>query len=706
MAAHKRRFYHSIGFKLLLLTPTLFAIPWAGYLYIEETESFLQRAQQSLLMNQAQAVAMLLHHRSDWFDQPIELETSRHDYNTIHAHRLQAPIQLDGYTEDWYSYERMLRHYGQEHALLAAKQPSLSFEHMAGVWQQHLYVLFKVHDDQLVYRKPGSRRLDQNDHLIIVLETPQGERRRYLLATSAPGWVSAFLMPNNKRKHLPLSPEVRIKGEWQETGDGYTLEIRLPLSMFGSRLGFAIADVDDPQSRQIEAIIGTTGSRTIDDIGLVITPNPEIERVIDSIEHENARIWVLNRNGRVLAQRGQLQFQPRQDKETATPFLSALYRLILRQPKQYFDDDLQGSEILSGSEVKAALAGHAEFRRRQSADKQAVIVSAAWPVKSGKSIIGAVLVEQSTNQILSLQNHALERLFTFTLGLFALTALLLLGFATRLARRIRALRNKINQSVSPDGRIIGQLQPARSKDEIGDLQRSFASVLTRLSEYNDYLEKMASRMAHELRTPLAVVKSSLENLSLQQSDAKGQVYIHRALQGSERLSLIIQRLREASRLEQLISQAQPEALPLGDFMRTLCSSYQASYPQVQFNCQEISDMRVLACADLLAQALDKLIENAIDFHAEGSEIQVQLQQQGSQAAIRIINHGPALPAGPTNDLFTSMVSLRKKTAEEPHLGLGLYLVKLIAEFHQGSTHAENLANGHGVRIGIDLPLST
>ena len=69
---------------------------------------------------------------------------------------------------------------------------------------------------------------------------------------------------------------------------------------------------------------------------------------------------------------------------------------------------------------------------------------------------GAILVEQTTNAILSIQNLALQRLFGVTLLFFAVTSLVLLAFASLLASRITQLRNKVEDAVSHDGRIIGQ----------------------------------------------------------------------------------------------------------------------------------------------------------------------------------------------------------------------------------------------------------
>ena len=67
------RFWHRVRFKLLLVALTLLVIPWAGYRYIEETESFLRRAQENVLLGTAQAIATVLHNRRDLFEGDIQL---------------------------------------------------------------------------------------------------------------------------------------------------------------------------------------------------------------------------------------------------------------------------------------------------------------------------------------------------------------------------------------------------------------------------------------------------------------------------------------------------------------------------------------------------------------------------------------------------------------------------------------------------------
>jgi len=107
--------------------------------------------------------------------------------------------------------------------------------------------------------------------------------------------------------------------------------------------------------------------------------------------------------------------------------------------------------------------------------------------------------------------------------------------------------------------------------------------------------------------------------------------------------------------------------------------------------------------DLIVQMLDKLIDNAVDFSAEGATITLRLRLEGAAAFIEVENPGPALPAHLAGRLFESLWQSRPDGDSRPHFGLGLYIVRLIAEFHGGDATATSLPSASGVRVSVRLP---
>jgi signal transduction histidine kinase len=285
---------------------------------------------------------------------------------------------------------------------------------------------------------------------------------------------------------------------------------------------------------------------------------------------------------------------------------------------------------------------------------------------------------------------------------------ILLLFA-RLATRVRRLHRETEAAIDPHGRIRGTIEPTPAKDEVGDLTRTMAAVLERLRGYNAYLEAMAGRLSHELRTPVAVVRSSLDNLKAQELSDEARVYVERAGEGVGRLSRLISRLSEGTRLERLLESAERERFDLAAVVAGCVEGYRVAYPGRRFDLAVASRLEIEGVPDAIAQLLDKLVENANDFAPQGSAIRVNLATRGGRAVLGVENEGPPLPKSMAGRLFDSMVSVRgegaprRESATSGHLGLGLAIVRLIAEFHGGRARAFNLPEARGVRFEVEFP---
>src|SRR6185436_16754338 len=145
----------------------------------------------------------------------------------------------------------------------------------------------------------------------------------------------------------------------------------------------------------------------------------------------------------------------------------------------------------------------------------------------------------------------------------------------------------------------------------------------------------------------------------------------------------------ASRLEQGLSSAVRERFDSAAVVRGCVEGYRLAYAPQNFELGVPDNpVPMLGAPDLLAQMLDKLVENAADFAAKGTAIRISLSEA---ACLRVENQGSPLPDAIRESLFDSMVSLRtERTGGTPHLGLGLHIARLIAEFHGGTLRAENL----------------
>ncbi|TRY33107.1 proteobacterial dedicated sortase system histidine kinase [Aliiglaciecola sp. M165] len=717
------RFRFGIRLKLLLLSLFLFAIPWLGYQYVWELESYLRTGQEQTMEGTARAVATALHERPSLFDSQSSYLQDVKPGTDLYAHKIIDPIRLDGQLDDWADYRHLSLRYGEMELIEQSEfydSQSLQFEHMVGQYAQYLYAMFEVTDDNLVYRPSNSLRVDRNDYLLIAVTNAQGEFRRYIVAPQSSGWVNAYLLDENPESYRPVSLERAIQGNWAATENGYNIELRFPLEIMSSKIAFAIADVDDLEQRIRKYMIGTANPNQSDALGTVLVPSPEIEKILKGLKYSNARVWVVDKHMRVLARSGSIQaatgvrMAPQnRSRETLwqrieQDWLFPLYYRILTQPPADFVDELENAFALKGQELANALSGDASSQWRLTPDNKAVVLSAAHPIFIDEQVMGAVVVEQTTHGIRTLRNRALEQLFHVIIAVVLLGTSALFLFASRISFRIRKLRNETESAIDEHGKILGNIPRSETKDEIGDLSRTFHSVLDKLQQYNGYLENMSSRLSHELRTPVAIVKSSLENLSMEEAsdndkDAKKE-YIERAQSGIHRLSKILSSMSEATRLEQAIQSSDKEAFDLQELLNGCTQGYRAVYPNHHFKLDTQGlTKRLEGSPELFAQMLDKIVANAVEFSPQGETIDIGLSSEGAQIKLRIANKGILLPDDMHQQLLDSMISVRPhQQDDQTHLGLGLYIAKMIAEYHKAQISIQNQQDLSGVQVSVTL----
>ncbi len=320
---------------------------------------------------------------------------------------------------------------------------------------------------------------------------------------------------------------------------------------------------------------------------------------------------------------------------------------------------------------------------------------------------GYVLFDKLSGTSLLLSQPEVGNLINITLALMMLTISILLIFGGRLSWRIRNLQKQLSDSMDEQGRVTEVKQASTSNDEIGQLSAAMNQLLHRQKDYQDYQQKMASRLSHELRTPIAVVRGALDNLRPDVTEKEPLQFVERATTGIERMASLVTRMREAARLEQVISASNTSVLDLNELLETISAGLAAAWPEANIRYIANQSIEVDVAPELIAQALEKLLSNAIDFSAEDSEItiSVKLMKTDKRLHILVSNLGKLLPEGKEAELTDNMVSIRSKTSgDSSHLGLGLYMVQLIASFHGGEAIIHNREDGRGVDAGFSVKI--
>ena len=700
------RFSLGIRSKVIFLSSFLLLIPWLGYQYVWEMESFLRQGQEKTLTATARALATALHERPNLIAKQASFLQRVEKGRDLYAYEIQAPIQLDGRLQDWQEYSDFIWHYSDE------QYPKFSFRHMVGKYDRFLYAQFEIIDKQAYLRPVNSLSLTKNDHLKLAFSDPQGSLQHYVIAPRQAGWFNAF---DTQTKQL----QKRIQGHLSLTKQGYNIELRIPLDMLGDKLGFAVVDYNP-----LHGSGKTLATSKLDNqyaLGSLMVPSPEIEKIVRGMSHTGTRIMVVDKHRRVLAQSGKIQqadgvwsetlVNPTRETSTwqqfESRFLHPLYYQILTRPPEDFIDINVDAAQLEGEHIQRALRGRAHSSWRLTPDKKALILSAAYPIWINDQVQGAVITEESTHGIRSLRNKALEKLFNAILAIMLIGTFVLFVFASRISNRVKQLRDTAENAIDDQGRVTGEIKVSHTSDEIGDLSRSFADIVKRLSGYTHYLENMSSRLSHELRTPVAVVRSSLESLQLKSIPDDQQKYVDRALEGLARLNKIITTMSEATRLEHSLENAEPQSFDLSKVVSGCMQGYILAYPEHRFELKiDQHPAHIQGVPEFIAQLLDKLISNATEFSLPDQPIKVVYDCSGKQACLSISNQGPLLPKGMQNHIFDSMVSVRApEDKTQPHLGLGLYIARLICDYHQINIQADNLPDHSGVQIQLKCPLN-
>lgn len=668
---------------VLLLATTL--LPWAGCQYVRELEDALREGQAQTLRSAAMAMARAVEPAAAAFTAPDTTAGVRGD--EFYVHRLTRAPEVDGFDADW----------PLEDSARQRLADAISWVRV-GRTDRHLYLFVSVIDDVVLTAEPRATApggLRVHDRIVVKSSFDNGEgTQRFIFAAEAPGSFTPRLA--DARWRVTAERAETVLAHWQPRRDGYQVEIRMPLGLVGPRLGIGFVDVDVPSEPGREILSWSRGHLP----GRLVETRPALAAVLERNLPAGMRAEVIDAAGWRLASGGMLAPVPRLEQEASV-------WIALRN--RVFEWWLQGDELprpsdainpqarTAGTEIDLAAQGDTAMARYRIAD--GTVLAVAVPLAGG----GTLLLEQGSAEIITLTNRALTGVLTMALGIMGLFAVLLLGYASWLSWRIARLSRAARGALGPRGELTASLPGTGQGDELGDLARSFETLLQRLDGYTGYLRSLGGKLSHELKTPLAVVNSSLENLPADAPPAEQAPYLARARAGTARLGNILASLSEATKAEDMVRHSARERYRPAPVVESCARAYQALHTGRQWRWQLADAPGGLdGSPELLAQALDKLIDNAVEFSAADGLIELKLSQRRGQWILSVTNEGASLPADAGDSLFDSLVSHRAGPSAQPHLGLGLYIVRLVAEFHGGYAQAENVERG--VCISLHLPV--
>ena len=277
-----------------------------------------------------------------------------------------------------------------------------------------------------------------------------------------------------------------------------------------------------------------------------------------------------------------------------------------------------------------------------------------------------------------------------------------------LSRRILASVRTLNSAAQHLGKgDLSQRVPSQSRDEIGQLARTFNTMAEGLERAEQQRRSMTADVAHELRTPLSNIQGYVEAVrdGVLEPDSGTLVTIHQQVLY---LSHLVEDLRLVAETEAGDFRLDRQPGSLVDVVR---SSVEAVRPRseakgVNVNMQVPSELRAFEFdRTRIAQVIGNLLENAIRHTPSGSSVTVSAQVKHSRASVTVADGGEGISREALPHVFERFYRVDPSRARTTGgAGLGLTIAKQLVETHGGTIRAESTL-GNGSRFIFDLPVS-
>lgn len=427
----------------------------------------------------------------------------------------------------------------------------------------------------------------------------------------------------------------------------------------------------------------------------------------------NSVLWVVNEHGLTTYVVGQL---PKETLDKESDLFTSAGKILIKTLATFLPYSLPypypQSETPERNLINQSLKGKTIQQYRMNDSQQPVSLMSATPLMVKEKIIGSLVLEQRMETLFSKSLNYFYRLIGIGATIFLIVIIGAIIHTAALSNRILRLDNDVKKTFNIKGRLTDLVFPDKTnrfyQDELSDLRHHIHEMLKQLGAYERYLKQLPITLRHELHNPLNRLSMALTLLEKETQHTQLDYAQHAVAQ----LKQIIASLSEATSIEDSLSRQTPEAFPIGLMLEHYMKNNMDLHPEwnLRFKSNLSQDLKILGDGFMLEQMMDKLLSNAKDFSDGKQPITVQSQLTPKNLVeITVENSGKPLPTGHEQQIFDGMTSIREMNQDQhAHLGLGLYIVKLITDFHRGRVYAENIRNGQGkpqgVRFTIELPV--
>jgi two-component system sensor histidine kinase ChvG len=247
----------------------------------------------------------------------------------------------------------------------------------------------------------------------------------------------------------------------------------------------------------------------------------------------------------------------------------------------------------------------------------------------------------------------------------------------------------------------------KRRDEIGELARSLSDMTAALRMRIDATEAFAADVAHELKNPLASLRSAVEGLGNVTDEALRAQLLGVVKDDVARIDRLISDISHASRLDAELSRAMFAPVDLGEMARALVELYEERGLSrgigIDIDAPPPGEATVMGDDSRLAQVASNLLDNAISFSPDGATARLQVSAARGRIHLIVEDDGPGIPSA-EEKIFSRFYSERPEAEGfGQHSGLGLAIARAIVEAHDGTLIAGNSALGSGARLEAVFP---
>jgi two-component system, OmpR family, sensor histidine kinase ChvG len=356
-------------------------------------------------------------------------------------------------------------------------------------------------------------------------------------------------------------------------------------------------------------------------------------------------------------------------------------------------------------EAAAALSTGRWTSKLRRAPEGTPYISAAAPVAGNER--SALLLTVNARDIRRVVRAERFTLALILLGTLLLSVLLSRFLARTIATPLRRLALAAHRVRLGRAREVDlPLLPAR-RDEIGLLARALHDMTQSLRQRIDSTEAFAADVTHELKNPLASLRSAVDTLERVDEPGLRRQLLDVVRQDVVRLDRLVVDIAEASRLDAELSRARFEPVDLGHLIESMLPMWEGrgeSGVQIAFARPRAGTAVVQGDESRLARLVDNLVDNAISFSPPGGVVEIRAAETGGEVVLVIEDEGPGVPADAREAIFNRFHSIRPEEDFGRHSGLGLAIARAIVEGHGGRIEVEDRHDGRpGARFVVRFP---